>query len=374
VESVFLVDYFGQPLWAWLLFGGIITLLLVFDLGVLHRKTREISAGESLLLSAGYILIALIFGAWVWASMGPESGVAYLTGFLLEKTLALDNVFVISLIFATLAIPPHLQHRVLFYGILGVILLRAIVIGLGAALVSQFAWLLFIFGAILIATGVKMLVVAENPSAWVDNRFMRFLQSRLRLTKDLHGQAFFVRLPNPAGAGRLLYATPLFVALMLIEFADLVFAIDSLPAILAISTDPYIIYTSNIFAILGLRALYFALAASVHRFKYLKYALSIVLIFIGLEIFWSQMFGKIDPLVSLGVTMSLLVGGVIFSIWKAGRETADDESSRAAPASPRAPASAEAAPAPAADGSSDTTDDRAEARAAPATKTFVSNS
>jgi tellurite resistance protein TerC len=317
-EFVF-ADFLGKPVWAWLLFLGIVSALLAFDLGVLHRKSREIPAGESLLLSAAYILVALIFGAWVW-TLGAESGVAYLTGFFVEKTLALDNVFVISLIFATLAIPPHLQHRVLFYGILGVIVLRAIMIGLGAALVSQFAWVLFIFGAFLIATGVKLLIVADKPSAWVDNRMMRFLHRRMRVTKELHGEAFFAQLPNPAGGRPLLYATPLFVGLVLIEFADLIFAVDSVPAIFAITTDPYIVYTSNIFAILGLRALYFALAASVHRFRYLKYALSLVLIFIGAKIFWNQLFGKLDPLISLGVTVSLLAGGVLYSMWRTSRE------------------------------------------------------
>lgn len=335
------LDYLGKPLWAWLLFGGLVAVLLAFDLGVLHRKVREIGVRESLLLSAAYIGIALVFGAWVWAEMGRESGVAYLTGFFVEKTLALDNVFVISLIFSTLAIPPHLQHRVLFYGILGVVVMRAAMIAFGTALILQFGWLLLVFGAILVATGVKILVVAENPSAWVDNRPMQFMQRRLRVTKTLHGEAFLVRLPNPVGTASRLHVTPLFLALVMIEFADLVFAIDSLPAIWAITTDPYIVYTSNIFAILGLRALYFALAASVHRFRYLKRALSLVLIFIGLKIFWNQMFWKFDPLISLGVTFTLLVGGVIFSIWKVKR----DEATAADPLFPQHPA------APAADAS-----------------------
>jgi tellurite resistance protein TerC len=333
-SELLFADFLGKPAWAWLLFIGIVAALLVFDLGVLHRKARKIPARESLALSAAYILIALAFGAWIRHSMGEEQGINYLTGFFIEKTLALDNVFVISLIFATLAIPPHLQHRVLFYGILGVIVLRAIMIALGASLISQFAWVLFIFGAFLIATGVKMLIVADKPGAWIDNRAMRFMQSRARITKDLHGEAFFTRLADPAGGRPLLYATPLFVALVLIEFADLVFAVDSVPAIFAITTDPYIVYTSIIFAILGLRALYFALAASVHRFRYLKYALSLVLIFIGVKIFWNQIFGKIDPLVSLGVTFALLAGGVIFSMWRT-RQEAESDALDSAVAAPR---------------------------------------
>lgn len=308
------MDYLGKPLWAWLLFASLVAILLAFDLGVLHRKAREIQVRESLLLSAAYIGIAIAFGAWVWATMGRESGAAYLTGFFIEKTLALDNVFVISLIFSMLAIPAHLQHRVLFYGILGVIAMRAVMIAFGTVLISQFTWLLLVFGVILIATGIKILIVAENPSSWIDNRLMRFVQRRLRVTKELHGEAFVVRLSDRPGGAPLVHVTPLFVALIMIEFADLVFAVDSLPAIWAITTDPYIVYTSNIFAILGLRALYFALAASVHRFHYLKKALSLVLIFIGFKIFWNQLFGKFDPLISLGVTAALLLGGVVFSI------------------------------------------------------------
>jgi tellurite resistance protein TerC len=196
-------------------------------------------------------------------------------------------------------------------------------IALGAALVSQFAWILFIFAAFLIVTGIKMLVVADNPVAFVDNRAMRFVQRHLRVTKEAHGSAFFVRMPATTGGRTLLYATPLFLALVLIELADLVFAVDSVPAIFAITTDPYIVYTSNIFAILGLRALYFALVASVHRFRYLKYALSIVLVFIGAKIFWSQAFGKVDPLISLGVTVLVLASGVAVSMWKTSREGAD---------------------------------------------------
>ncbi|MBK5959431.1 hypothetical protein CCR97_14615 [Rhodoplanes elegans] len=313
--------FLGKPAWAWLLFLGIVTTLLVLDLGVLHRKARAIGAGESLALSAAYIAVALVFGAWVWSDMGREAGVAWLTGFFVEKTLALDNVFVISLIFATLAVPPHLQHRVLFYGILGVVVLRAVMIGLGAAIVSSFSWVLFLFGALLIATGIKMLVVAENPAAWVDNPMMRWMNRHLRVTREVHGEAFFVRRPGVAGGPAVTWVTPLFVALVLIEFADLVFAVDSVPAIFAITTDPYIVYTSNIFAVLGLRALYFALAATVHRFRYLKYALSLVLVFIGAKIFWNQIVGKVDPLVSLGVTLSLLAGGVIVSLWKTRAET-----------------------------------------------------
>jgi tellurite resistance protein TerC len=314
------VDLFGKPAWLWLLFLGIVLALLAFDLGVLHRRQREVSARGSLWLSGLYLTVALVFGGWLWWSMGPEPGMAYLTGFLVEKSLALDNVFVISLIFAYFAVPPALQHRVLFWGILGVVVLRAVMIGLGAALVSQFAWVLWIFGAFLVITGVKMLLVAETAPRIEDNPVLRLLRRIFPVTDRLHGERFFVRLPHPTRPERhVLWATPLFLALVLVEVADLIFAVDSIPAIFAITTDPYIVYTSNIFAILGLRALYFALAAMVHRFRYLKPALSLVLIFIGLKIFYNQLFGKLDPAISLGVTLALLTGGILASLWRSER-------------------------------------------------------
>ena len=316
LDTLLAHDVLGKAAWLWLLFAGIVGSLLAFDLGVLHRKQREIQVAESLWLSAGYISIALVFGAWLWTSMGAESGMAYLTGFFIEKSLALDNVFVISLIFSYFAVPRQYQHRVLFWGILGVIVLRAIMIGVGAALVSQFAWVLYIFGAFLLFTGVKMLVLADNMPKIGENPLLRFLRRRMKVTDRLHGQRFFVRLPDPETGRKATFATPLFLALLLIEIADLIFAVDSVPAIFAITTDPYIVYTSNIFAILGLRALYFALAAMVHRFHYLKYALSVVLIFIGGKIFWNQIFGKVDPAISLSVTFALLAAGVLFSLWK----------------------------------------------------------
>jgi tellurite resistance protein TerC len=308
-------DFLGKPAWIWLSFIGIVIALLAFDLGVLHRKTHEIGITESLWLSAGYIAMGCLFGAWVWWYLGPEPGMQYFTGFFVEKSLAMDNVFVISLIFTYFAIPRIYQHRVLVWGILGVIVLRGIMIGLGAALINEFDWILFIFGAFLLITGVKMLVIADKEPDIAGNPILKFLRKHLNVTDQLHGEKFFVRAPDPKGSGKLIrFATPLFLALVLIEFADLIFAVDSVPAIFAITTDPYIVYTSNIFAILGLRALYFALAAMVHRFHYLKYALSLVLIFIGGKIFYNQFYGKLDPVVSLSVTFALLLGGVIVSL------------------------------------------------------------
>jgi tellurite resistance protein TerC len=320
--------FLGRPGWMWLSFVGIVVLLLAFDLGVLHRKSREIGVRESLLLSAGYIAVALAFGAWLWGSLGQEAGIAYLTGFLVEKSLAMDNVFFIAMILGYFAIPRQYHHVVLFWGILGVIVLRAIIIGLGAALVGEFRWVLYIFGAFLAATGVKMLVLADKEPSLEDNPLLRFLRRRLRVTDRLHGGRFLVRLPDPATGRRLLWVTPLFLALVLIEFADLVFAVDSVPAIFAITQDPFIVYTSNIFAILGLRALYFALAAMIHRFRYLKYALALVLVFIGGKIFLVNIVGKIPPTFSLSVTLALLAGGVLFSLWRTAREPTAAEALR----------------------------------------------
>ncbi|WP_429941454.1 TerC family protein [Achromobacter xylosoxidans] len=309
-------DFAGTPTWSWLLFIGIVISLLVFDLGVLHKEDREIGVRESLLLSAGYISAALLFGGWVWWQMGPASGMAYYTGFLIEKSLSLDNVFVIALIFSFFAIPRQFQHRVLFWGILGVIVLRAIMIGLGAALVSNFGWLMYLFGAFLVFTGIKMWMIADQEPDIATNPILKFLKRRMRVTDGLRGNAFWVREPDAATGKTVRWATPLFLALVLIEFVDLLFAVDSVPAIFAITTDPFIVYTSNIFAILGLRALYFALAAMIHRFHYLKYALSLVLVFIGTKIFLVGFIGKIPAVVSLSVTFGLIGGGVLFSLWK----------------------------------------------------------
>ncbi|MBV9076314.1 MAG: TerC/Alx family metal homeostasis membrane protein, partial [Methylobacteriaceae bacterium] len=277
-------EWLGKPVWMWAGFLLVVLVLMVLDLGILHRRSREIGVRESLVMSAGYIAVALLFGIWVWHSLGSETAVAYVTGFLVEKTLAIDNIFVITLIFSFFAIPRELQHRVLLWGIVGVVVLRAIMIGLGATLVAQFSWVLYFFAAFLIATGVKMLLSKGEPTSLDQNRLVQFLRRRLRVTQELHGDRFVVRQPDPR-TGRLAWAiTPLFLALLLIEAADLVFAVDSVPAIFAITTDPYVVYTSNIFAVMGLRALYFALAAVLHRFAYLKPALAVVLVFIGSKI------------------------------------------------------------------------------------------
>ena len=313
----------GKPLWMWFTFIAVVILLLAFDLGIMHRTDKEIGVKESLKMSAFYIAVALLFGGWVWHSLGAQSGQEYLTGFIVEKTLAMDNVFIISLVFGYFAIPLKYQHRVLFWGILGVIVLRAIMIGLGATLVSQFGWILYIFAVFLIFTGIKMLVIGEKLPDIEKNPILVFLRKHMRVTNELHGNKFYVSLMDSNTGRKARYMTPLMVALIIIEVVDLIFAVDSVPAIFTITLDPYIVYTSNIFAILGLRALYFALAAMIHRFSYLKQALAVVLIFIGSKTFIADLIGleKFPASLSLTITLGLIAAGVIYSLYKTSKET-----------------------------------------------------
>lgn len=329
-----------MPVWIWLSFVGVVLAILAFDLGVLHRDSHEIGVSESLKMSALYIGLGLAWAAvvyWIYGSyanagaLDPQVAAAttsedrawtavklYMTGYMVEKTLAMDNVFIISMIFTYFAVPRQYQHRVLFWGILGVIILRALMIGLGAALVMEFSWIMYLFGLILLATGIKMIVMVDHQPDIENNPILKLLKKHLRVTNELHGAAFTVRQMDSTSGKVKLFATPLLLCLILVEIADLVFAIDSVPAIFAITPDPFIVYTSNIFAILGLRALYFALAAVVHRFEYLKYSLALVLIFIGAKIFAGDWLfdGKVPASISLSVTFGLLAGGVLLSLWK----------------------------------------------------------
>ncbi|GGD60453.1 TerC/Alx family metal homeostasis membrane protein [Erythrobacter arachoides] len=312
-------DWLGTPVWFWLVFVGLVLALTAFDLGVLHKEDREMGIGESLKLSAFYIGVALAFGAWIWAERGAELGMQYYTGFFIEKALSIDNVFVISLIFTYFAIPPKYQYRALLWGILAVILLRGLMIAGGAALVAEAYWVLYIFAAFLVFTGIKMFFAGDHAPDIANNPVVRWISTHMRVTPQLHDQHFFVKVADNKTGKLVTAATPLFLALVVINLADLVFAIDSVPAIFAITTDTFIVYTSNIMAILGLRALYFALAAMVHRFYYLKYALAAVLVFIGSKIFVTDFLlggAKFPPLLSLGVTAGLIAGGVFYSLWK----------------------------------------------------------
>lgn len=301
-----------KPLWMWAIFFGVIVTLLVLDLGVFQKKDHNIGVRESLIYSAIYIMIGLLFGGWVWYSLDQASAQLYWTGFIVEKTLSLDNIFVISLVLSYFSIPGKYQHRVLFWGIFGAIVLRGLMIGAGAEAVSRFHGVLYVFSAFLLFTGVKMLFAKEEKTDVSKNAVLRFFKKHMRTTDKLHGRQFYIK------EGGHIHFTPLMLALIVVNVIDIVFAVDSVPAILALTTDPYIVYTSNIFAILGLRALYFALDALLHRFAYLKYALAGVLVFIGSKIFIIDLLNieKFPASLSLGITLSILAAGILYSLHK----------------------------------------------------------
>ena len=314
-----LADWLGTPVWFWAAFLAIVIVLTAFDLGVLNKEDREMGIAESLKLSVFYISVAMLFGVWVWLERGEASGMEYFTGFFIEKALSIDNVFVISLIFTYFAIPPKYQYRALLWGIMAVIVLRGLMIAGGAALLAEAYWVLYLFAAFLVVTGIKMFFAGDQPMDVGNNPAVKWISRHMRVTPDLHAQHFFVKVPDEKSGKMVRAATPLFLALVVINLADLVFAVDSVPAIFAITTDTFIVYTSNIFAILGLRALYFALAAMVHRFHYLKYALAAVLVFIGSKIFVADFVmdgAKFPAWISLGVTAAFIAAGVFYSLWK----------------------------------------------------------
>ena len=291
----------------------IIVGLLALDLGVFHAKQTKISLFDSLALSAFYIIMALLFAGAIYFLRGAFAASAYLNAYLVEKTLSLDNLFVMALIFSALAIPQRWHHRVLYWGILGVIILRALLIGAGAALIARFEITLYLFSLFLVGTGIKMLVSNKNASPLSEAPWFLLLRRVVRVTPTLHGGRFFVRVAEPKPRRT---ATPLFLALVMIECADVLFALDSVPAALAITNDPFLVYTSNIFAILGLRALYFSTASMVQRFDGLKPAMALLLIFIGAKQFLADALGlsKFPQGLSLLITVVLLAGGVLYSL------------------------------------------------------------
>lgn len=318
-------DWLGTPAWFWMAFGALVFLLTVFDLGFLNKDDKEMGIKESLKLSVFYIAVAMAFGVWVWMQKGGEAGMQYYTGYFIEKALSIDNVFVISMIFSYFAIPAKYQYRALLWGIIAVIVLRGIMIAGGAALVNEAYWVLYLFAAFLIFTGIKMFFTNDHDPDIGNNAAIKWISRKMRVTPELHGHHFFVKAPDAKG-NIVRSATPLFLALVVINIADIVFAVDSVPAIFAITTDTFIVYTSNIMAILGLRALYFALAAMVHRFEYLKYALAAVLVFIGSKILVSDFIlggAKFPPLASLAITIGLIAAGVLYSLWKTRGEDSE---------------------------------------------------
>ncbi|NAW88863.1 TerC family protein [Photobacterium halotolerans] len=297
-------------IWLWIGFNLFVILLLALDLGVLHRGDRVIAVREALLLSLGYVILALLFAAGIFAFMSREAGYAFLTGYFIEKSLSVDNIFVFVLIFMHFSVPPQSQYRVLFWGVLFALVLRGSLIWAGTAVIDTFHWMIYLFGAFLVFTGIKMLVTVSQTPDLDKNRVAVFMRRHFRVTEGFVGQQFFVRRNG------LLYMTPLFITLVLVELTDVVFALDSIPAIFAITTDPFIIYTSNVFAILGLRALYFALVGVIHRFHYLKYGLSLVLIFVGVKMLVNAYFGtKLIPTeLALLITAVLIGGSMVISI------------------------------------------------------------
>lgn len=311
----------SYPLSYWAIFLSIVFVILVLDLGVFNRKNQEISLKKSLYLSLFYFFVGMAFAGWIWYEIGLDKTYLYITGFVVEKTLALDNIFVIALIFKYFSVPSKYQHRVLFWGIIGVIVLRGIMIGLGATLVSEFYWVLYIFAVFLIFTGVKMLFIIDSMPDIKNNPLLKLLKKKMNITNEFHGSKFWVRLKRKKDNKIKWHATPLFLALAMVEFVDLIFAVDSVPAIFLITTDVFIVYTSNIFAILGLRALYFALNGVIEKFKYVKYSLAIVLIFIGSKIFLADLMGleKFPIEISLSITIGLIVLGIVYSIYRTKR-------------------------------------------------------
>jgi tellurite resistance protein TerC len=311
--------WLGQPVWMWAGFMAMVVALLFVDLFVLHRDHHVISVRESLLTTSAYAVLAVLFSGFVWHEMGQAKAMEFLTGYVVEFSLSMDNVFVMAMIIGYFKIPAKYQHQVLLWGILGAIVMRGIMIILGAALVKEFSWILLVFGFFLLVSGVKMFLAAgdHGKEEIKDSAMMRLLNRYGRVTKELHGDKFWVRLVDKNTGHYAYYMTPLMAALLMIEMADVVFAVDSVPAIFAITTDAYIVYTSNIFAILGLRSLYFTLGAMVQRFAYLKYALAMVLVLVGCKILLASGMGiHLPTWLTLLATVGILAGGIVYSLRK----------------------------------------------------------
>jgi tellurite resistance protein TerC len=309
-----------MPIYAWLAFVAVVVVLLAIDLGVFHRKSHTVSFKEALTWTIIWIILSSIFGAWLWNAQGSAKGIEFFTGYLIELSLSADNVFVFALIFNYFAVPANYQHKVLFWGILSAIVLRLIMILAGAALITQFTWIIYLFAAFLIITALKMLFSGDEEVHPERNPIVRWFRRVVPGTPDFRGDRFWVR-----ENGKLL-ATPLLVVLVCVEISDVIFAVDSIPAIFAVTRDPFIVFTSNICAILGLRSLYFVLAGVMNRFIYLKTGLALVLGFVGIKMVLSHTAWKIDSIISLGVVALILATSVIASLY-ATRERPGDKSS-----------------------------------------------
>jgi tellurite resistance protein TerC len=302
-------------LWLWVGFNLFILAMLALDLGVFHRKSHEVSMREATVWSLVWVSLALIFNGALWYFKGADPALQFFTGYLIEKSLSIDNIFVFALLFGYFSVPAAYQHRVLFWGILGALVMRAAFIFAGSALLAQFHWVIYIFGAFLILTGLKMALFRNSEMHPENNPVLKLVRRLVPVTRDYVKDHLFVKQ-----AGRWA-ATPLFLVLVLIETTDLVFAVDSIPAIFAVTRDPFLVYTSNVFAILGLRSLYFLLAGVMGKFHYLKLGLSAVLVFVGVKMTIVELY-KIPSFISLGVIALILTVAVVASLLRARKEEA----------------------------------------------------
>ena len=294
-------------IWFWVGFNAFVLAMLALDLGVFHRKAHVVRAKEAAMWTVVWVLLALIFCAGLYYFKGGETALTFLTGYLIEESLSIDNIFVIVMIFAYFKVPDEHQHRVLFWGILGALVMRGIFIGVGTYLIERFHWIIYVFGALLVVTGIRMALQHDEHFDASQNPVLKLVRRFFPVTEQYHGKHFFV-VEN----GRR-FLTPLMVVLILVEFTDLIFAIDSIPAIFALTTDPFLVYTSNIFAVLGLRSLYFLMARVVHKFHHLKYGLAIILTFVGTKMLIEN-WVHVPILVSLGVIIVVLAGSIVASL------------------------------------------------------------
>ncbi len=297
-----------DTLWLWIGFNVFVLAMLALDLGVFHRKAHVITFREAVAWTIAWVTLAMLFNFGIWHFMGPQKALEFTTGYIIEYSLSVDNIFVFAMLFSYFAVPATYQHRVLFWGILGALVMRAIMIVAGTVLITKFSWIIYLFGAFLILTGLKMIFKKEEEMHPERNPVVRWFKKLMPVTSDYRGDKFFVR------ENGLRYATPLFVVLLLVEVSDVIFAVDSIPAIFAVTKDPFIVYTSNVFAILGLRSLYFALAGVLDKFHYLKIGLGAVLSFVGVKMLLGHTPWKIDTLVSLAVIVGVLAVSVIVSL------------------------------------------------------------
>jgi tellurite resistance protein TerC len=297
----------ATSIWFWIAFNAFVLVLLAIDLGIFHRKAHEVSLREAAAWSVFWVALSLLFAGGIYLYAGARPATEFLTGYLIEKSLSVDNIFVMVLIFTYLGVPSRYQHRVLFWGILGALVMRGAFIAIGAFLLSTFHWVIYIFGALLVVTGARMALREEKPPEIEGNPLVRLASRFVPMTPRYHGQSFFA-IEN---ARRV--ATPLFLAVLLVEFTDLIFALDSIPAIFAITRDPFLVYTSNVFAILGLRALYFVLAGVVAKFHLLRFGLAAILVFVGVKMLIDG-FYEIPVFVALSVIAAVLAITIVASL------------------------------------------------------------